>query len=85
MIDFMPLFTIAFLYLLAGIRMGEKKKKNNSPVQPIVFTTNLQEMIDTDLYVADINKFTAKINSIIMIDKIGFSQNGKFYYTNKKI
>ena len=71
MIDFMPLFVIALIYAL----IPSKKKREKKELKPIVFTTNLQEMIDTDLYVADINKFTAKINSIIMIDKIGFSQN----------
>lgn len=81
MIDFIPLFVIALLYAI----IPRKKKREKKELKPIVFKTNLQEMIDTELYVADINKFTAKINSIILIDKIGFSQNGKFYYTNKKI
>ena len=81
MTDFIPLFIIAFFYAL----IPHKKKKEKKNLNPVIFKTNLQEMIDTELYIADINKFTAKINSIILIDKIGFSQNGKFYYTNKKI
>lgn len=84
MIDFIPFFAIAFMYLWLGSKIGIKYK-NEKESKPIIFKTNLQEMIDTELYVYDINKFTAKINSVILIDKIGFSQNGKFYYTNKKI
>ena len=80
MIDFIPLFAIAFLYAL----IPRKKEKEKKELKPIVFKTNLQDMIDIDLYIADINKFTAKINSIVQIDKIGFSQNGKFYYNDKK-
>ena len=80
MIDFIPLFAIAFFYAL----IPRKSKKEKKELKPIIFKTTLQDMIDIDLYIADINKFTAKINSIVQVDKIGFSADGKFYYYNKK-
>ena len=70
---------LGFLRLRAwDARREQEKKKSKCPITK--FTTNLSDMLEMDMTIDDINKFTAKIHAQVEISNIGISYNGKMNF-----
>ena len=81
------------LYLFIGIvgawtgkeyfRREQEKKKSECPITK--FTTNLSDMLEMNMTIDDINKFTAKIHAQVEISNIGISYNGKMNFFKQEV